>query len=269
MRQIFIDGFFHADPHPSNIYLISGNKLAYIDFGIVGEATTRRLHLLRLTYGIAKQDMRMASMSFIAYSHDILEEELAIFHRQKNDSSKKLKKALDKIKEIIAENFENDIYDILTPWYDAINSQEKNSADNSIINKENMWQRKNSSVVFAKLVLAIRAYGLYAPEEMLIFFRTLAIIDMVALHLDNKFNLITAMNIFFEKNILSNIEKIIMEESHKKELENGIEPVGPASFDGLIELQVIEREKLHNAKEKLGEFISYYAERYEEVRNIL
>src|SRR4030042_1054576 len=35
MKQIFIDGFFHADPHPANI-LVRKNTIGFIDFGIVG-----------------------------------------------------------------------------------------------------------------------------------------------------------------------------------------------------------------------------------------
>lgn len=35
LKQIFKDGFFHGDPHPGNL-LISGGKICYIDFGIVG-----------------------------------------------------------------------------------------------------------------------------------------------------------------------------------------------------------------------------------------
>lgn len=35
-KQIFEDGFFHADPHPGNL-LISNNKICFIDFGIMGE----------------------------------------------------------------------------------------------------------------------------------------------------------------------------------------------------------------------------------------
>jgi ubiquinone biosynthesis protein len=36
LKQIFGDGFFHADPHPGNL-IIKENKITYIDFGIVGE----------------------------------------------------------------------------------------------------------------------------------------------------------------------------------------------------------------------------------------
>jgi ubiquinone biosynthesis protein len=35
MRQIFEDGFFHADPHPANV-MVSNNQIAILDFGMVG-----------------------------------------------------------------------------------------------------------------------------------------------------------------------------------------------------------------------------------------
>lgn len=36
-KMIFQDGFFHADPHPGNIYRGKGNNPLYFDFGMVGE----------------------------------------------------------------------------------------------------------------------------------------------------------------------------------------------------------------------------------------
>ncbi|WKZ20020.1 MAG: AarF/UbiB family protein [Candidatus Jettenia sp. CY-1] len=36
LQQIFIDGFFHADPHPGNIFILPNNAIAFVDFGIVG-----------------------------------------------------------------------------------------------------------------------------------------------------------------------------------------------------------------------------------------
>ena len=36
LKQVFQDGVFHGDPHPGNIY-ISNNKIAYLDFGLVGK----------------------------------------------------------------------------------------------------------------------------------------------------------------------------------------------------------------------------------------
>jgi len=36
IKQVLDHGFFHADPHPGNIFLMKGNKVALLDFGIVG-----------------------------------------------------------------------------------------------------------------------------------------------------------------------------------------------------------------------------------------
>ncbi len=38
-RQLFEDGLFHGDPHPGNILLLEGNRLALLDFGVVGRLT--------------------------------------------------------------------------------------------------------------------------------------------------------------------------------------------------------------------------------------
>ncbi len=36
LQQILMEGFFHGDPHPGNIYILPGNRVSYIDFGMVG-----------------------------------------------------------------------------------------------------------------------------------------------------------------------------------------------------------------------------------------
>ena len=38
-KQVLIDGFFHADPHPGNLIVTEDNKLCYIDMGMMGILT--------------------------------------------------------------------------------------------------------------------------------------------------------------------------------------------------------------------------------------
>jgi len=38
LKQVFRDGFFHADPHPANI-LLCGQQIGFVDFGMVGRLT--------------------------------------------------------------------------------------------------------------------------------------------------------------------------------------------------------------------------------------
>ncbi|MFC1769418.1 ABC1 kinase family protein, partial [Nanoarchaeota archaeon] len=36
LTQVYIHGFFHADPHPGNILVMKNNVVSFVDFGIVG-----------------------------------------------------------------------------------------------------------------------------------------------------------------------------------------------------------------------------------------
>ena len=40
-KQILIDGFFHGDPHPGNIFVVDKDKIAYLDFGLAGHITQK------------------------------------------------------------------------------------------------------------------------------------------------------------------------------------------------------------------------------------
>ncbi|WP_340123543.1 ABC1 kinase family protein [Methylobacter svalbardensis] len=53
MKMIMEDGFFHADPHAGNVFYLEDNKLAFIDFGMVGRLTEeRREQVISLLYGM-------------------------------------------------------------------------------------------------------------------------------------------------------------------------------------------------------------------------
>jgi ubiquinone biosynthesis protein len=52
-----VDGFFHADPHPGNAFFLPGNRLALIDFGMVGWISgKRRDELVDLMAALAERD---------------------------------------------------------------------------------------------------------------------------------------------------------------------------------------------------------------------
>jgi ubiquinone biosynthesis protein len=57
LKMIVQDGFFHADPHPGNVFYLSGNRLAFIDFGMVGRLSPqRRDELLQLLLGLVQHE---------------------------------------------------------------------------------------------------------------------------------------------------------------------------------------------------------------------
>ncbi len=57
LKMIVQDGFFHADPHPGNVFYLPGNRIAFIDFGMVGRlGERRREQLLDLLLGLVQQE---------------------------------------------------------------------------------------------------------------------------------------------------------------------------------------------------------------------
>jgi ubiquinone biosynthesis protein len=57
LKMILVDGFFHADPHPGNVMYLPGNRIALIDFGMVGRLSpARRGQVVDLLAGLARHD---------------------------------------------------------------------------------------------------------------------------------------------------------------------------------------------------------------------
>jgi ubiquinone biosynthesis protein len=57
LRMALIEGLFHADPHPGNMLALPGNRIGFIDFGIIGRLSQRRRsQLLVLIGAMLKQD---------------------------------------------------------------------------------------------------------------------------------------------------------------------------------------------------------------------
>ena len=49
LKQVLVDGFFHADPHPGNVFLTDDRRIALIDLGMVERVSPRmRESLIRL-----------------------------------------------------------------------------------------------------------------------------------------------------------------------------------------------------------------------------
>ncbi len=56
-KMIFEDGFFHADPHPGNLFVESTGRIGLIDFGMVGEVGEQlRDRLSRLLLAFSRND---------------------------------------------------------------------------------------------------------------------------------------------------------------------------------------------------------------------
>ncbi len=58
LKMVLIDGFFHADPHPGNVFYLPDNRLAIIDCGMVGRISLdRRDEIADLLAALVSRDI--------------------------------------------------------------------------------------------------------------------------------------------------------------------------------------------------------------------
>lgn len=61
LKQIFIHGFFHADPHPGNLFILPDNVICFLDFGMMGRiGRISREHFADLLMSIVSRDEEKA-----------------------------------------------------------------------------------------------------------------------------------------------------------------------------------------------------------------
>lgn len=56
-HQVYVDGFFHADMHPGNLFLMKNGDIAAVDFGIIGKIDRKtRLAVAEILIGFLQRD---------------------------------------------------------------------------------------------------------------------------------------------------------------------------------------------------------------------
>lgn len=76
VRQILIDGFYHADPHPGNLFVTEEGQLIMVDFGMVGSISLElRTELVDMVKAMVRRDYEtvveyLMQLGFIHYGAD-------------------------------------------------------------------------------------------------------------------------------------------------------------------------------------------------------
>ncbi len=76
VKQILIDGFYHADPHPGNLFVTPDGKLVMVDFGMTGSITPDlRETLIEMVFALVNRDYSQVTeylkeLGFIRYDYD-------------------------------------------------------------------------------------------------------------------------------------------------------------------------------------------------------
>ena len=55
LKQVLVDGIFHADPHPGNVFITADGRIALLDLGMVGHVSpTMQEHLLKVLLSVSE-----------------------------------------------------------------------------------------------------------------------------------------------------------------------------------------------------------------------
>ena len=108
-QQLYIDGFFHADPHPGNIFYLHDGRVALLDCGMVGRLDPRTQQILtEMLLAIVDIDAQRCSQLTLQLSDSA---QPVILSRLENDYERMLRKYYNlNLSQI---NFSQIIYELL------------------------------------------------------------------------------------------------------------------------------------------------------------
>lgn len=74
-EQVFEHGFFHADPHPGNIFVLDDGRIAFIDFGMVGSVIEiDKILFAKLLLSMYSQDVQGLKKAILKFSKGLTKE---------------------------------------------------------------------------------------------------------------------------------------------------------------------------------------------------
>jgi ubiquinone biosynthesis protein len=162
LRQIFVKGFFHGDPHPGNVLIRADNTFTFIDFGIAGDLTDYLRE--QLTGAIENVALGDIDRSFYFYA-----------------------KLADPTVETDLRAFEREAKTVLRAWYEAVRDPQRPPAE------------RHLGKYLGEVTEALRTNRLRMSPETLLFWRSLHALDSTAQRFGSYFDILSALREFFEQ----------------------------------------------------------------------
>jgi ubiquinone biosynthesis protein len=171
-KMILEDGFFHADPHPGNIFVMADGRIGLMDFGIVGWLASDVID------NIARAFLAILNRNFSQFIDLYIE--LGLVNQDVDIESFK-------------RELRSDLVYIMEPLYDMTLSE------------------INFSEYLEAMTHLVLKHGLKVPSELLLMNRTILIVDNIGRQLDPDFNLMAAARPYAEKMVQSRLspERIV------------------------------------------------------------
>ncbi|MFO1526056.1 MAG: AarF/UbiB family protein [Turneriella sp.] len=90
IKQLFIDGFFHGDPHPGNIFIVGSEKFCMIDLGMIGQFTQKTMNAMFLYYYyLIIRDFETASKYMVGLTETTPHSDIAGFRAEIEEIGKR------------------------------------------------------------------------------------------------------------------------------------------------------------------------------------
>ncbi len=171
-KMIFEDGFFHADPHPGNIFVLPDGRLGLMDFGMAGRLTPDMMENVANTF-----------LAFFNKDFDRLIDEYIELGMVRDNVDP----------DVFKREFKADLMDLLEPIYGLP------------ISEINFVEYIEKSTHLAII------HGLTIPSELILVNKTILILDNIGRQLDPDFNFIAAAEPYAVKLVKSrlNPERIL------------------------------------------------------------
>jgi ubiquinone biosynthesis protein len=172
LRQLFVTGFFHADPHPGNIFLRNDGTVVFVDFGIFGQLTAERRetfasYIETLAYGDIQQ----------SYRHFV--------------------RLLQPTSQTDMQQLRRDIHDIMHRWHDAS------------LERDAPLTERHLGTYITQFVVAVRRNNVQMSMDTLLFWRALLTLDATGLRLGEHFDLLGLLREFFLEVRPTPVERIM------------------------------------------------------------
>ena len=193
MREYFVDGFFHADPHPGNILLLKDGKIGLIDFGIVGVSVPKRQAFMKFFLAAAKTKYEKNQKNY---------EDFAYYAFQFSG---------DKIEQIISSvlpaNLDQDQLDGFMKMF-VKHFLERFKKVESQIRKDLGVMKTDHTTMLLQMLKFTARYQVRLPKQMAVFIRAMSIISFLAKEMDDDFDASGIVIRFFQKYPENQLEKI-------------------------------------------------------------
>ncbi len=178
MREYFYFGVFHADPHPGNILLLENDKIALIDFGILGNSVANQKVFIEFLEAGCNYDYKKAFYYLLNF-------------------------AGGELRQLIESAFPANIdQDHVNNFMKILGERFADSVDSKIQKgREDLKVMKTDYTVLSLQVLKeAQSYKIKLPKEMVVFTRAITIIGFMAKKLDYEFKLTEEIKKFFKEN---------------------------------------------------------------------